>query len=186
VESLASERFQVPEYDAPLDAYPRFVRAKEFDYGIYAFTPPESRAGRGFDLDIGVRDDLHVLRFHAKEQADGRTMRWTRGTSYVSITKIDAGARELTLWMNNGGRPAAAPPAIVTVWLHGQLLSTVTVASGFLPYRLAISADLAARAAASGDPVELRLVTAVWNPHDVIGSPDDRDLGVMVDRVAVQ
>jgi hypothetical protein len=186
VEPLASERFQVPEYDAPFDAYPRFVRAKEFDYGIYAFTAPESHAGRGFDLDIGVRDDLHVLRFHAKEQADGRTMRWTRGTSYVSITTIDAAAREVTLWMNNGGRPPAAPAATVTVSLHGQLLGTVTVASGFAPYTLPIPADVAARAAAFGDPVELKLVTAVWNPHDVIGSPDDRDLGVMVDRVTVQ
>ena len=39
VQPLASERFQVPEYDAPLDAYPRFARAKEFDYGVYAFSP---------------------------------------------------------------------------------------------------------------------------------------------------
>lgn len=186
VEPLASERFQVPEYDAPLDAYPRFVRAKEFDYGVYAFTPPRSDPGYGFDLDVGVRDDLHVLRFHAKETADGRTVRWTRATSYVSITTIGEAAREVTLWMNNGGRPAAAAPATVTVYLHGQLLGTVSVGNGFAPYTLAIPAGLAARAAGFGDPVELKLVTVVWNPHAVIGSPDDRDLGVMVDRVAVQ
>lgn len=186
VESLASERFQVPEYDAPLDGYPRFVRAKEFDYGVYAFTPPQPAGGRGFDLDIGVRDDLHVLRFHAKEQTDGRTIRWTRATSYVAVATIDESAREVTLWMNNGGRPAAAPLATVAVYLHGQLLGSVTVGPGFAPYRLPIAPDLAARAAGSGNPVELKLVTVVWNPHDVIGSPDDRDLGVMVDRVAVQ
>jgi hypothetical protein len=186
VESLASERFQVPEYDAPLDAYPRFVRAKEFDYGVYAFTSPQPQTRRGFDLDIGVRDDLHVLRFHAKEQADGRTIRWTRATSYVSVTTIDESAREVTLWMNNGGRPPAAVPATVAVYLQGQLLGSVRVGSGFAPYRLPIPADVAARAAGFGDPVELKLVTTLWNPHDVIGSPDDRDLGVMVDRVAVQ
>jgi hypothetical protein len=62
----------------------------------------------------------------------------------------------------------------------------VTVGDGFAPYTLAIPATLATRAAASGDPVELRLVTAAWNPNRVIGSPDDRDLGVMLDRVAVQ
>ena len=98
----------MPEYDAPLDAYPRFVRAKEFDYGVYAFTAPGSQPAGGFDLDIGVRDDLHVLRFHAKEKADGRTVRWTRATSYVSITDFTPNLREVTLWMNNGGRPAAA------------------------------------------------------------------------------
>ncbi|MEN3339573.1 MAG: hypothetical protein V7647_3249, partial [Acidobacteriota bacterium] len=112
VESIASERFQVPEYDAPVDAYPRFARAKEFDYGVYAFTPPQPAADR-FDLDVGVRDDLHVLRFHAKEQAEGRTVRWTRATSYVSVTTITPSTREVTLWMNDGGRPPAAPPAAV-------------------------------------------------------------------------
>jgi hypothetical protein len=74
----------------------------------------------------------------------------------------------------------------VTVSLHGELLGAVTVENGFGPYTLRIAPGIAARAAAVDDPVELKLVTTVWNPHDVIGSPDDRDLGVMVDRVAVQ
>jgi hypothetical protein len=185
VEPLSSVRFQVPEYDAPVDAYPRFVRQKEFDYGVYAFTP-EPAGAHGFELDVGVRDDLHVLRFHAKEQAGGRTFRWTRATSYVSITGIDRSAREVTLWMNDGGRPPAAPPAVVDVYLHHQLLDSVAVGPRFTPYALAIPPELAARAADFRDPVELKLVTPTWNPHDVIGSPDDRDLGVMVDRVAVR
>ncbi|MEO8520437.1 MAG: hypothetical protein ABI603_03675 [Acidobacteriota bacterium] len=186
VRPLASERFQVPEYDAPLDAYPRFVRAKEFDYGVYVFTTAEPAAARAFALDVGVNDDLQVLRFHAKETVDGRTMRWTRATSYIAITTMPAAARTVTLWMNNGGRPAAAPPATVTVYLHGQLLGAAAVSSGFAPYAFAVPPELASRAAGFGDPVELKLVTATWNPHDVLGSPDDRELGVMVDRVAVQ
>ncbi len=186
VRPLASERFQVPEYDAPLDAYPRFVRAKEFDYGVYVFTTAEPAGARAFALDVGVNDDLQVLRFHAKETVDGRTMRWTRATSYIAITTMPAAARTVTLWMNNGGRPAAAPPATVTVYLHGQLLGAAAVSSGFAPYAFAVPPELASRAAGFGDPVELKLVTATWNPHDVLGSPDDRELGVMVDRVAVQ
>ncbi len=186
VRPLASERFQVPEYDAPLDAYPRFVRAKEFDYGVYVFTAAEPAGARAFALDVGVNDDLQVLRFHAKETVDGRTMRWTRATSYIAIAAMPAAARAVTLWMNNGGRPAAAPPATVTVYLHGQLIGAATVSSGFAPYAFAVPPELASRAAGFGDPVELKLVTATWNPHDVLGSPDDRELGVMVDRVAVQ
>ena len=42
---IASERFQVPEYDAPADAYPRFVRQKEFDYSLYELTAPDAGAG---------------------------------------------------------------------------------------------------------------------------------------------
>jgi hypothetical protein len=42
------------------------------------------------------------------------------------------------------------------------------------------------RAAAAADPVELRLVTTQWNPARVLGSADDRELGVMLDRVAIK
>ncbi len=186
VQPLASERFQVPEYDAPLDAYPRFARAKEFDYGVYAFSPAAPIRSGPFVLDVGVKDDLHVLRFHAKEQAGGRTVRWTRATSYVTVTTIATAARRVTLWMNSGGRPPAALAATVAVYLHGQMLGTAAVADGFAPYVFAIPEDLATRSAGYGDPVELKLVSTVWVPHDVIGSPDDRELGVMLDRVAVE
>jgi len=60
------------------------------------------------------------------------------------------------------------------------------VGNGFAPYSFPIPPDLARRAAAVDDPVELRLVSATWNPHQVLGTPDDRNVGVMVDRVAVR
>lgn len=186
VQPLASERFQVPEYDSPRNAYPRFARAKEFDFGLYEFTPPQPRGGLRFDLDVGVRDDLHVLRFHAKEQSAGRSFRWTRATSYVSVTVINPASRDLTIWMSNGGRPAGVIPCDVNVSLHNQLLGTVRVGDGFAPYQFTIPPELAARAAAFDDPVELTFAISVWNPHKQLGSPDDRDLGVMVDRVAVR
>jgi hypothetical protein len=88
--------------------------------------------------------------------------------------------------MSNGGRPAAAAAADVEVSLHNQILGTVRVGDGFRPYALPIPADLASRAAAFGDPVELRLVTPTWNPLKVLGTADERELGVMVDRVQVR
>ncbi len=186
VRSIASERFQVPEYDSPVNAYPRFVRHKEFDFGVYEFTAPPARSGLWFDLDVGTGDDLHVLRFHAKERSDGRTFRWTRATSYIAVTTLPADAREVTVTMSNGGRPAGPAPAVVEVYLHGQLLGRAAPTAEFESYRFAIPPALAARAAAYPDPVELKLVTATWNPHEVLGGPDDRDLGVMVDRVTVK
>ncbi len=186
VKPLASERFQVPEYETSQVGLPQRVRQKEFDFGLYAFGPADPRDGLWFDLDVGVRDDLHVLRFHAKEQTAGRTFRWSRATSYVAVTVVHPTSREVTLWLNDGGRPPSVPPADVSVYLHGQLLGTVRASHEFAPHTLTIPSELAARAAASGDPVELKLITPVWNPHDVLGTPDDRDLGVMVDRVAVR
>jgi hypothetical protein len=186
VRPVASERFQVPEYASLLDAYPTTVRRKEFEYAVYEFTGPRSNAGLWFDLDVGVGDDLHVLRFYAKERTEGRTFRWTRTRSYVSVTVIHRDSREVTIWMSNGGRPPTTTPADVTVSLHGEVLGTARVANGFAAYSFAIPPALADRAAGYGDPVELALTTTVWNPHDTLGTGDDRDLGVMVDRVAVR
>lgn len=188
LESIASDRYQVPEYESARDRLPRGARRKEFDYGLYRFVPPASRDGLWFDLDVGTRDDLHVVRFHAKEQSgDGAvTFRWSGRLSFITITVLHASAREVTIWMSNGGRPAAAPPADVEVSLHNQVLGAVRIGDGFRPYTFPIPAELAARAAGVGDPVELRLVTPTWNPVRVLGTPDDRELGVMVDRVQVR
>ncbi len=186
VKAVSSDRFQVPEYASLLNAYPTFARRKEFEYGIYEFTAAEPIEGTGFDLDVGFRDDLHVLRFHAKEQTEGRTFRWTRARSYVSIMAIHPDSRAVTIWMSNGGRPATVPPADVAVSLYGEALGTLRVANGFAPYSLPIPPDLARRAAASGQPVELTLVSTVWNPLKALGTGDDRELGVMVDRLAVR
>jgi hypothetical protein len=183
---LISERFTIPEYDAPADAYPRFVRNKEFDYSLYEITTPGDAASRApVDLDIGVNDDLYVVRFHAKEQTEGRTFRWTRARSFVTMMAIQPSTRQLVLWMNDGGRPPAAPPADVTVALDNEPLGVVRVGTGFKPYTLPIPAELAARVSAAG-MADLRLTTPVWKPRLILGTADDRDLGVMVDRVELR
>ncbi|HYT65044.1 MAG TPA: glycosyltransferase family 39 protein [Vicinamibacterales bacterium] len=185
VQPVVSDRFQIPEYDSPRDAYPRFVRRKEFDYSMYAFGPPAADATGGA-LDVGINDDLNVVRFHAKEQSEGRTFRWSQARSFLIVNRIGAGDRTLALWMNDGGRPAGAPPADVTVQIGDRSLGTVRVTGGFKEYDLAIPADVAATAAATGEPVRIALRTPTWNPLTVLGTTDDRELGVMVDRVAIR
>ena len=186
-QAIATDRFQVPEYDAPADAYPRFIRHKEFDYSLYALTPPGTGQGpEGFDLDVGVNDDLHVVRFHAKETSEGRTFRWSRGRSIVSIDGLTTNSHEIVLWMSDGGRPAAAAPASVTIALDGDVLGVVRVDTGFKPYTLTIPPAVAARLSGVKRPVELSIATTAWKPEVVLGTGDTRDLGVMVDRVTVR
>jgi hypothetical protein len=185
VEPVLSERFQIPEYDSPWNAYPRFVRRKEFDYTVYAFGAPAAQPD-GAQLDVGINDDLNVIRFHAKEETEGRTFRWSQRRSFLVVNRMRASDRTLELWMSNGGRPAAAPPADVTVLVGGRELGTVRVENGFRKYDVAIPAEVAAAAAATGEPVRITLRTATWNPQIVLGTADDRELGVMVDRVAVR
>lgn len=184
VEPIMSDRFQVPEYESTSDRYPRLVRGKEFDYSIYAFT--SARGARPFDLDVGVNDDLNVVRFDAKEQTEGRTFRWSQDQSFVVVTSIAAKDRTLAIWMSNGGRPPGEPAADVTLLIGDRPLGTVRVGNGFAEYDFAIPADVALSAAAHGEPVRLALRTTTWNPLRALGTPDDRDLGVMVDRVAVR
>ncbi|HEX9365256.1 MAG TPA: glycosyltransferase family 39 protein [Vicinamibacterales bacterium] len=186
VQPIASDRFQIPEYESARNAYPRSVRHKEFDYSIYAFGPPVAPSGAN-EVDVGINDDLNVVRFHAKESSEGRTFRWSQRQSFVVVNRIGANDRAVAIWMNDGGRPAAAPPADVTVLVKDRVLGTVRVTGGgFKEYDVPIPADVAAAAAATGEPVRIALRTATWNPRVVLGTSDDRELGVMVDRVAVR
>jgi hypothetical protein len=185
--ALASERFQIPEYDAPADAYPRFVQRKEFDYSLYELTRPDADAARRpFDLDVGVNDDLHVVRFHAKEETEGRSFRWSRARSLISVTGVRPDSRELVVWMSDGGRPPAVDRAEVTIALDHDVLGAVRVDTGFKPYALPIPPAVAARLSSKGGAIELSLATTVWKPDVVLGTSDPRELGVMVDRVAIK
>jgi hypothetical protein len=185
VTAIASERFQVPEYESAWNAYPRGANHKEFDYSLYVFgaTRPADAA---VSLDIGVNDDLNVIRFHAKETTEGRTFRWTQRQSFVIVDRIRSTDRTLLLWMSDGGRPATAAPANVQILIGPRPLGSVHVTGGFREYNVDIPPDVAAAAAASGEPVRVTLRTDTWNPLRAIGAPDPRDLGVMLDRVAVR
>jgi hypothetical protein len=78
------------------------------------------------------------------------------------------------------GQGSGGPPSI------DRVLGTVVVKGGFKPYTIAIPPALAQIAAAASEPVRLKLNTTVWVPERVLGTPDNRDLGVMVDRVTVE
>ena len=184
---ISPVRFRVPEYASAFNAYPAGVREKTYDFGVYELTRSQTgEPGMWFNLDVGFRDDLHVLRFHAKEFASGETVRWSQEQSVVSVTTIGPGAREVVLVMSNGGRPKGLPPADVSVSLDGRALGTAHVVDGFRPYTFAVPQDLAAAAAARDAPAQLTLRTPTWRPRDALGGSDDRKLGVMLDRVQVR
>jgi hypothetical protein len=187
-EPIGGDRFQVPEYAAPLHAYPSGVRRKEFEYGLYRLVSREAPPRGPIDLTIGFRDDLHVVRFHARELRPdtGMTFRWTGEQSFVLLLGIAPDASELTMWLSNGGRPPSAPPAQVEVAIGDRLLGTAVPEDEVRPYRFPLPADLVTEAAASPDPIRLRLRVPTWKPSALLGVSDTRDLGVMVTRVTVR
>jgi hypothetical protein len=163
------------------------VRRKEFDYSLYELTLPAAGSARlPFDLDVGINDDLHVVRFHAKELTEGRSFRWSRARSLVSVTNVRADSRALVLWMSDGGRPPAVDRAEVTIALDNVVLGTVRVDTGFKPYSVPITPALAERLSGLDRTIELTITTSAWKPETVLGTSDDRELGVMVDRITVK
>jgi hypothetical protein len=185
VEAVASDRFQIPEYESLRNGYPTHVRYKEFDFGIYRFVPA-GRADPRVAIDVGEQDDLQVVRFHAKERDARGTYRWTRALSYLSLVDVPPDARALVMWMDDGGRPAAAAPATVELSIGEASLGSVVVRGGIQPYRFAIPPAMIAAISGSRDAVTVRIRTATWRPRDVLQVGDERDLGVMVDRVELE
>jgi hypothetical protein len=64
-------------------------------------------------------------------------------------------------------------------------LGTIDLASGFREYRLALPRDLAPRAAARDEPAQITLLSTTWMPMKYLGGSDDRELGVMLDRITI-
>ena len=186
-EPVMADRFQVPEYDSPLNRYPAGVNSKEFEFGLYRVTVGGTRATGPVDLQIGGLDDLNVVRFYARERRDAdTTYRWTGPQSFVLLTGMSPDARQLTVWMSDGGRPSAAPPAVVEVAMDDVVLGTASLRDAIEPFHFPIPADMAQRLAASGDPVRVRIRVPTWNPAQLLGGNDTRDLGVMLTRVQTQ
>ena len=185
VEAVASDRFQIPEYESVRNRYPAGVRYKEFDCGNYRVGAAD-QADSPIAIDIGEQDDLQVVRFHAKERDARGTYRWTRALSYLSLVDVPPDTRALVLWMDDGGRPAAAGPATVELQIGETALGRVVVRGSIQPYRFPVPPDVAQAISSSRDALTVRVRTATWRPRDVLKVGDDRELGVMVDRVELE
>jgi hypothetical protein len=182
VAPVAGDWFHVPEWDAPRNRYPSGMRLRDFDYGLYRFVEAKPPTGR-FDLKIGVRDDVYVIRFHGKERhaESDEPYRWTRDASYVALPGLLDTSRQVTLWLSNGGRPASLGPCVVRVSLDDHPLGEVTVGLALESHSFVIPPEVARRAAARTDPALLAIRTSTWTAID-----DPRKLGVIVGRVEVR
>ena len=185
-ETVAESVIDVPEYEQRVDGYPRAVGRKKFVFGTYRLV-----AGGGVPtpmaLDVGAADDLHVLRFHAKERAGEVTFRWTHPASLVVLENVPRTSTRLSLRMSDGGRPASFPRPDVTVLLNDEVVGSTPVGPGFQAYSFRIREGLLYRGVPEGSWPQLRIVTSsTWSPRDAGVGGDGRGLGVMIDRVDVR
>jgi len=183
---VATERFQVPEFEkTAYNVYPRAAVRKPFDFTIYrlvetALTPPPQ------SLDIGGTDDLHLVDFHPKERLRGGdlTFRWTQDTSYL-LMSVPPNSREVALSLS-GGRPRGVPLPRVTVYLEDEELGSVELTNEFRDYVFPIPAATASSLAQRQDAVQIRIHSSTWIPRTILGGPDTRALGVMIDRAEIR
>jgi hypothetical protein len=185
-ETVAESVIDVPEYEQRLDGYPRTVGRKKFVFGTYRLTAANG-VSAPLALDIGAADDLHVIRFHAKERSGDVTFRWTHPASLVVLANVPAASRRLTLRLSDGGRPAGLPRPDVTVLLNDEVVGRTRVGAGFQDYSFPIRDGLLYRGVADGSWPQLRIVTSsTWSPRDAGVGGDGRALGVMIDRLDVR
>ena len=186
VEPILSDRFQIPEYESSLNKYPTEVRFKEFDFGLYKFVPV-TRERQPFVLDVGWMDDLQVVQFYAKERlSEDLTFRWSSKQSSVSIVNAPPSSHQVTVWASDGGRPASEEPAYIAVSINDVKLGHALVTTGFLPYTFAIPPNVAEDLGKATTQIPLLIEGNTWNPSKTLSTTDDRELGVMIDRVEIR
>ena len=183
---IMTERLRVPEYARTYPDVPAEALSKQFDIGVYELIP-RLRTAEAFELDVGSQDDLYVFGFHGAEKlgADGPTFRWTRASSSVLVPEIRSDTATVTVWLGAGPRPATAPRPVVTVSLGQRVLGATSVTPAIAPHGFEVPADYAAELAATRALVDVVIAADTWSPSVYLGTNDERDLGVMVDRVAV-
>ena len=81
---------------------------------------------------------------------------------------------------------ARTRPTAIVAACDEVAIGAIDVKPGFQTYTLALPADAVERAARRDEPTRLRLLSTVWNPRQILGAADDRDLGVMIDRIEVR
>jgi hypothetical protein len=182
---VRNDRFSIPEYESARNAYPREIRQKKFNLNVYELRAAD-RAAPVLDIDIGGFDDPWVLRVFARQEQDGVTYRWVRDRSFVTLMGLPSPPSAIVIRAGDGGRPAAAGPAYVDVFLNDHPVGRITVRGGFADYRLEVPPEAAAEAAAHPARAVVRLQCTTWAPKNYIGGSDDRALGIMLDRIRVE
>ena len=170
--AISSDRFQVPEYQSALNAYPRGCRRRNSNTASTS-SPPPSADERDRLVRSRCRHERRSARPALSCQGTGRRphvpVDAARPRTYPSRRSSPAQRANSRWCSSDGGRPPAAPPARVDVFLHNQQLGTVA-STGFHALHAADSARPRRPRGGGDDPVELRLVTTTWNPSRVLGT----------------
>jgi len=165
---------KVPEMEYAIGHLPKKINQLYSDLYVYRLTERDGTVKPL--LKLGVNDFGLIEGFYSIENLPegGRTYRWTKGMARVVVPR----ATRFRIRMR-GWRPDLLPRVSVEVLIGDTLVTALQPSAEFQDYEVRIPADLAQ------DPLILTLRVPTWNPKTVLEVPDDRDLGVMVEEIAV-
>jgi len=171
--------FGTYEWERAYGAKPRRPEPRALHFRISRVVPPQDLQVPPLrEVDVGGSDDLQVSGFFDKEGGGEHTYRWTGRCASVYLPGARAGD-VVTLTSSYGLRPAATPVP-VKVSLGGALVGSFAATREWSERSLRLPDPLP-----PGPPV-LRLDVPAFRPANVLpGATDARDLGIMVDRIAL-
>lgn len=174
LERVQAFAFGTQEWERTYDRAPREPRFQSFHFVLSRFVTPEELQVPAFaELDVGGSDDVVVSGFFDKEILDNvRSYRWSGACGSVYLPGMEPGAT-LVITASAGQRPTAVE---VRVSLAGVPVGSFLAGPSFETFRLPLPRPLP-----PGSRV-VRLDVPPWRP----GDRDSRELGVMVDAVAVE
>jgi hypothetical protein len=147
--------------------------------GVHIWNSARSLSLRSRTEDLGL---THRFGFYPAEKTpEGQAFSWTRKTAGLSVT-VNGPELFLSLKASHPGiaeRPVHVKISLVTgVFREKRLLGTAELNhSGWKKLRYPVSEEPGTEA------ILLFEVDRMWNPHDAVGSDDDRNIGVAVGEI---
>ncbi len=130
-------------------------------------------------------DDLCLLDgFFERGVHDGQGFRWTGTRASMVLPVYPEMKRDylLTIALVSALRPASVPVTSLNAWINGVELALLPEANGATPTRFRF---LVSPEHLTPGLNEVSLAVSGWVPKQILGTKDDRRLGVAVERVSL-
>jgi hypothetical protein len=168
------------EWERAYARKPRGPEFRSFSFTVSRVVPPDQIQVPPLPfVDVGGTDNVQVSGFYDKEGGGDLTYRWTGPCASVYLPGARPGAT-LVVRASTGKRPADRP-AVVSVSLAGSAIGSFRAGPEWTEHALVLPDPL------PPGPRVLRLDVPAWRPvHTDPAAGDERDLGVMVDRLEIR
>lgn len=135
-----------------------------------------------FSIDIGSHSDISYVEdgFYHKETWGGFDNRWTSGNASLRIPTSLKNNLSISIFAG-GFRPIGIPSANVSIYFNEHFIGNFTTIGENEMHNMTILMNYIT------SPYSiLRIISSTWNPYEYLGSPDNRDLGINVDRISIK